>query len=178
MKKRLLVPFTYGVDMYALEYAVQFAKNYEAELVAASLLPSCNYRKGVRLEHIQQSKDYQEAIRNKARQYDVAVHVVEVTAANAIQHIHKLVSEQECEGIVLFVREGQGVLLHAHEVKHMMVEAACKLYILRLPAHEGTKALRQMVNDCVNWLIKHRTPQAEDDQLPLLEHMRHFPAGG
>lgn len=169
MKKRLLVPFTHGVDMYALEYAVQFAKNFDAELVAASVLPRCDGRKSIRLEHIQQSKDFHEAIANKARRYDVPVHVLEMPATNNIQQTLRLAQEQGCDGIMLFVREGQGVLMQTHEIKHIMVEAACKLYILRLPSHEGISAFQDMMRDVLRRLGKDCAPQSGAPPLSIHE---------
>lgn len=152
MKKRLLVPFTHGIDTYALEYAVQFAKNYDAELVAAALLPSRAFIKDLRLEHIQQSRDFHETMRNKAQQHDVTVEIVEISAAHTVQHIHMLVQEQECAGIVLFVRAGQGVLLDTHEIKDIMAASPCKLYILRLPASAGKRAFQFLVQDFLHRL--------------------------
>ncbi len=146
----MLLPFTHGVDMYALEYAAHLAKNNEAELIVASLIPHAKESlKAIRLEHIQQSKDFQVALCNKAGTCGIPVQFVEVVTRDALQEISRLVQEYECEGIVLFVREGQGVLLQTREIKHLMVEAICKLYIVRLPASEGRKALQGMVKDCL-----------------------------
>jgi len=148
--KRLLLPFTHGVDMYALEYAVHLAKNNEAELIAASLIPCAKEsRKAIRLEQIQQSRDFEVASGNKAANYGVPMRYVEVVTRNVIQEINRLVQEHECEGVVLSVREGQGVLLQTREVKHLMVEAICKLYIVRLPSGEGRKVLQGMIKDFV-----------------------------
>ena len=146
--KRLLLPFTHGVDMYALEYAAHLAKNNEAELMVASLIPHAKESlKAVRLEHIQQSKDFQVALGNKADKYGIPVQFVETVTRDALPEINRLVQEYECEGIVLFVREGQGVLLQTREIKHLMVEAICKLYIVRLPSSEGRKALQGLIKD-------------------------------
>lgn len=148
--KRLLLPFTHGVDMYALEYAIHLAKNNEAELIVASLIPCAKEaRKAIRLEQIQQARDFEVALSNKAENYGVPMHYVEVVTRNVIQEINRLVQEHECEGIVLFVREGQGILLQTREVKHLLVEAICKLYIIRLPSGEGRKVLQGMIKDFV-----------------------------
>ena len=160
--KRLLLPFTHGVDMYALEYAVHLAKNNEAELVVASLIPCAKEsRKAIRLEHIQQSRDFEVALGNKADNYGVSMSYVEVVTRNVIQEINRLVQEHECEGIVLFVRQGQGILLQTREVKHLMVETICKLYIVRLPSGEGRKVLQDMIKDFVLHLGKHSKDDAE-----------------
>jgi hypothetical protein len=144
----LLLPFTHGVDMYALEYAVHLAKNSEAEIIAVSFITRAKEAlKAVRLEHIQQSRDFEVALDNKAGNYGVPLHYVEVCTRDAVSEINCLVQEHECEGILLFVRKGQGVLLQTREIKRLMVEAMCKLYIVRLPSGEGRKALQDMIRD-------------------------------
>lgn len=163
--KRLLLPFTHGVDMYALEYAVHLAKNNEAELVAASLIPRANESlKAVRLEHIQQSRDFEVALDNKAGNYGVPLHFVEVVIRDAVREINRLVQEHECEGSMLFVRNGRGVLLQTREIKQLMVESMCKLYIVRLPSGEGRRALQEMITDCIAPLVKRRKRDSENGE--------------
>ena len=148
--KRLLLPFTHDVDMYALEYAVHLAKNNEAELIVASLIPCAQEsRKAIRLEQIQQLRDFEVALGNKAENYGVPMHYVEVVTRNVIQEINYLAQKHECEGIVLFVRAGRGILLQTREIKHLLIEAICKLYIVRLPSGEGRKVLQGMIKDFV-----------------------------
>jgi len=57
---RWLLPFTFGVDMRAIDYAVSLAGSAGATLVPVSLISAP--AKGARLEHIQQSKDFLEAV--------------------------------------------------------------------------------------------------------------------
>lgn len=160
--KRLLLPFTHGVDMYALEYAVHLAKNNEAELIVASLIPCAKEaRKAIRLEQVQQLRDFEVALGNKADNYGVPIHYVEVVTRGVIQEINRLVQEHECEGIVLFVRDGRGILLQTREVKHLMVEGNCKLYIVRLPSGEGRKVLQGMIKEFV--LRLGRRPKDDSD---------------
>lgn len=163
--KRLLVPFTHGVDMYALEHVVHLVKNNEAELIAASLISRTKEsRKAIRLEQIQQSRDFEVALSNKTSSYGVSLHYIEVVTRDAIYEINRLVQEHECEGIVLFVRRGHGVLLQTREVKHLMIEAMCRLYIVRLPSGEGRRALQDMIKDCIFRLVKRRKYESENGE--------------
>lgn len=163
--KRLLVPFTHGVDMYALEHAVHLAKNNEAELIVASLIPRAKEsRKAIRLEQIQQARDLEVALRNKTDNYGVSMHYLERLTRDVIHEINCLAQEHECGGIVLFVRRGQGVLLQTREIKHLMIEAMCKLYIVRLPSGEGRQALQDMIKDCIFRLVKRRKCDSENGE--------------
>src|SRR5438067_3265471 len=101
---RLLLPFTYGVNMDAIEHAVLLAKGCSATLVPVSLIyipegppvqgrapclgdryPTLRFARGqayrargARLEHIQQSKDFLEATKYKAMRYGVPIERFEV----------------------------------------------------------------------------------------------------
>lgn len=184
--KRLLMPFTHGVDMYALEHAIHLTKNNEAELIAASLIPCARESlKAIRLEQIQQSRDFEAALSNKADNYGVPLHYLEVVTRDVMYEIHCLVQEHECEGIILFVRSGQGVLLQTREIKHLMTEAMCKLYIVRLPTNEGRRALQEMIKDGIRRLafrqisnsgsreqiVLSNTPTAAGEQYLLLDSL-------
>src|SRR5713101_195830 len=69
---RLLLPFTHGVEMDTIEAAVLLAASHHATLVPLSLILTPQTRgKGVRLEYIQQSKDFLEAVRHKASRHHV-----------------------------------------------------------------------------------------------------------
>src|SRR5260370_774174 len=68
---RWLLPFTHGVDTAAIEYAVRLAESAGATLVPVSLISAPP--KGARLEHIQQSKDFLEAVQHKAERFQVPV---------------------------------------------------------------------------------------------------------
>ena len=65
---RWLLPFTYGVDMRAIDAVVRFAQSAGATLVPVSLIlvPHERRAREARLEHIQQSKGFLEAVQHKA----------------------------------------------------------------------------------------------------------------
>ena len=77
---RFLLPFVHGVDMRAIEQAILLAKGHEAILVPLVLIyvPEERRAKGARLEYIQQSRDFLEAIKFKAARYDVPIERLEV----------------------------------------------------------------------------------------------------
>jgi hypothetical protein len=163
---RLLLPFTFGVDVFALEYAVLLAKNCNATLVPLSLIPSprqagAKRSGGARLEHIQQSKDFLEAVRYKAEKHCVPVSPIEAYTADSVQHIKLLSQEMDCEGIILFVRDGKGVLLNTYESKHIITDAPGKLYLIRLQANEGRKLLLTTVMDVLRWPWRRKRRQNE-----------------
>ena len=162
---RLLLPFTHGVDLDVLEYAVLLAKNRNATLIPLALIyvPESLRSKGARLEHIQQAKDFLEAMRHKAAKHSVSVERFEVFTSDVVQSIDVLVRQMECEGILLFARGGDGILLSAEEVEQIMKKIDCKLYIMHLPPKENKKFLRMLFSHLSNWLP--RRQKRQDKQL-------------
>ena len=152
---RLLLPFTHGVDMCALDSAVRLAKSCDATLVPLALIsvPQDGRAAGARLENIQQSKDFLEAVRHKAARYGVPLERLEVFTGDAVRSIRVIASEMECEGILLFVGGGHGVLLEAGEMKRLMEHVTCKLYIMRVQSSDGRDLKRVLRERFSNWLL-------------------------
>ena len=92
---RLLLPFTHGVDMCALDHAMRLAKGCNAILVPLALIyvPEDGRTKGARLEHIQQTKDFLEAVKHKAARYDVPIERLEVFTSDVAQSIRVVAGE-------------------------------------------------------------------------------------
>ncbi|HZU68639.1 MAG TPA: universal stress protein [Ktedonobacteraceae bacterium] len=134
MKKCLLLPFTHGIDSFAVEQAIRLAKSLGATLISLSIIfvPQERCPGGARLEHIQQSKDFLEMAKYRAARIGVPLKCFEVFTSDVVESINIVAREQGCEGILLFVQDRRGVLLHADEIKHLMERATCKLYIMRL----------------------------------------------
>lgn len=140
--QRWLLPFTWGVDMDAIESAVNLAQSAGATLVAVSLVsvPHKPGSRGARLEHIQQSKDFLEAVKWKAARHAVPVERYEDFTADVLQSITSLIHELHCEGIILITSGGKTLLLQDHEVKHLLIEPPALLVLIRLsPPLEGTQ---------------------------------------
>ncbi len=129
---RILLPFTDDVNSDALEYAVQLARNYNATLVPLSLIYVPPTARSVRLEHIQQSKDFLALVQSKATKHGVSIEPREVYTSDVIETIHSTMQEMSCNNIVLFVRDGNGILLHTHEVKHILTHIPGQHHVIRL----------------------------------------------
>jgi len=129
---KLLLPFTHGVHPYALEYAVLLAKNRHATLVPCSLIYVPQTGKGARLERIQQSKDFHALVQSKASKHGVTVESQEVYSSDVIASIQRMTQELNCNGVILFVCDGDGVLLSTNEVKHILTLVPGQHQVIRL----------------------------------------------
>lgn len=138
---RFLFPFTHGMHASALEQAVLFARNQNAILVPVSLvrIPKDQQSKGPRLEDVQQSKDFLEAVRHKAQKCHVPVEQVEVLTSDIVRSIEELAKERECEGVLLFVCGKHGVLLDTQDVKCVMERTTCRLYVFHLESKDNVR---------------------------------------
>ena len=163
--RRWLLPFTFGVDMQAIDSAVQLAESGEVTLVAASLIsaPQEPRSRGVRLEHIQQSKDFLEAVKWKAVRYGVPVELHEVYTVDAMQSITTLLHELRCDGIVLVSRSEDEVLLHAYQFKQLLESPPASLVLIRLASQPGRT--RSLSVRFLSWLRK--LWRQQDDARPV-----------
>jgi hypothetical protein len=163
---RLLLPFTHGVDMEALDYSVLLAKDQQATLVPVALLavPEKRRAKGVRLERIQEAKDFLEAVRYKAQRQRVPIERFEVMTSDVVESIAGLVHETACDGIVLSVRGQEGVLLDVDEIERLMEQVDCTFYLIHLPVQRKT-GISQLLENLSEWLFGQR----EQARRPLPE---------
>src|SRR5437899_4356710 len=68
----LLLPFTHSIDREAIDQALVMAENLSACLVCVAFIPCApDKHKGIRLERIQQAKDFLEYMYYRARQTGV-----------------------------------------------------------------------------------------------------------
>jgi len=173
----LLLPFTHGVDMCAIEQALLLAKGRQATLVPLALIhvPEQRRAKGARLEHVQQSKDFLEAVKHKAARYAVPIERFEVFTADVVQSINTIAGDLECEGILLFVGRKDGILLQASEIKRLMETTACRLYILRLGTSEDEGLIQKLLKGFLSWSRKQRARLAPVQECP--EEEVTFPMG-
>ena len=173
---RFLLPFVHGVDKYAIEQALRFAKSHEATLIPLVLIrvPE-ERRKGVRLEHIQQSRDFLETVKHKASRYAVPIERLEIFTSDVVQSINLVAGEMECEGILLFIGRKDGVLLQVNEIKHLLEVPSCKLYIIHLQTntHESfTHKLRQRFSHLLSGRRKKQEEQLQQGREALEEENR------
>ena len=135
---RLLLPFTHGIDVSAITYALALGQHFYVTLVVLSLirLPETPGTRNPRLEDIQQSKDFLEFVHHKAARQGVPIVRVELYTCHPVRSIRALAQEMECAGILLFVHQGAGVLLATGEVKQLLEDNSLPLYIVALPQSE------------------------------------------
>lgn len=134
----LLLPFTHGIDASALEQALALAQQVRSELVALSLIRLPEAPAGQpRLDAIQQSRDFLEFVQSKAARRGVPLKRVELYTRHPVRSIRTLAGEMECDGVLLFVRQGAGVLLATTEVKQLLEDNSVPLYIARLQANRS-----------------------------------------
>jgi hypothetical protein len=175
MDLRWLLPFTHGVDMRAIDYLVSLAENNGATLIPVSLVsvPNESRSRGARLEHIQQSKDFLEAVKYKAARLHVPIERYEVFTSDVLQSITMLVHDLHCDGIVMVAIENKEVLLYAHELKQLLVEPPASLVLIRLPAHSQEARAFYLGAGFLSWLrrlwryrvdVRRREEQLEVDK--------------
>jgi hypothetical protein len=140
---RWLLPFTHGVDMRVIECVVRLAESAGATLVAVSLIS--NPSKGARLEHIQQSKDFLEAVQQRTARYQVPVERYEVFTRDVLQSLTTLVHERRCEGIVLVTGGKHSCFLQEEAVKHLLNRPPAALVLVRLSQTSGFSASQRHV---------------------------------
>jgi hypothetical protein len=140
---RLLLPFTHGVEMEALEAAVLLAASHRATLVPLSLVPAPGARgKGARLEHIQQSKDFLEAAQQKALRHHVPFERFEAFTGDVVQSIAVLAQQMACDGVIVARRGKKGSLLSAEMIEQLMEMRPCPLFLIYLPSREPSWVVR------------------------------------
>lgn len=162
MQARLLLPFRQGVDMCTIEQAILFAKYHEAVLIPLALISLSEEQraKGARLEDIQQAKDFLEAAKYKAASYDVPVERLEVFTSDVVQSIDILAQEMRCEGILLFMRNGKGILLDTNEIMHVLGREYRNVYLIHLQPKAARSAIKLLTQRLFNWIPGIRKTEA------------------
>lgn len=154
---RWLLPFTCGVDMRAIDYAVSLAGSAGATLIPVSLVSTST--RGARLEHIQQSKDFLETVQHKATRHQVPVERYEVFTQDVLQSIRTLVSEMPCNGIILVTGGEHSHLMQDEEVKRLLIAPPASLVLIRLPMHTRSETTPGLRTRCFSWLRRLREQQ-------------------
>jgi universal stress protein family protein len=162
-EQRWLLPFTHGVNMQAIDFAVSLAQNAGARLLAVSLvsIPQESRSSGARLEHIQQSKDFLEAVKWKAARYEVPIERYEVFTSNVLQSITLLVDNRHCDSIILVTSGKKDVLLEINEVKRLFEAPPTSLVLIRRQANAKRLSIEQISARFLVWL-QHFGWQQED----------------
>jgi hypothetical protein len=121
-KPLMLLPFVHGIDMSALSCALTFAQETDATLLLVSLirLPKGTRKQGVRAEAIAQAHDFFEVMAHKAARAGVTIRRMQLSTQQVARSIQALAQEMACTSILLFVRDGTGVLLEIIEIKQLL----------------------------------------------------------
>ena len=153
-RSRWLLPFTFGVDMGAIDLVIDLADRAGATLIAVSLISDLrmSHLRGARLEHIQQSKDFLEAVHWKAERYNVPVERYEIFTSDVMQHVSLLVVDLHCDAIVLVTTGEHEVFLQMHELKSLLEHSPSQLLIIRMSVSEENKRSRSTLHRFLSWL--------------------------
>ncbi len=169
---RWLLPFTYGVDMQAIDAAVRLAEGTSATLVAVSLIfvPGEAPGRGAHPEHMQQSKDFQEAVYYRASELKVPLERYEIFTSVIQERLTTLSSELRCDAIILLGHNRHPTLLHAHEMNPLLAEPPARLLYIHLPP-STKKPVRSAGARLLAWLRGSRKTvrymKAEQDRIML-----------
>jgi hypothetical protein len=157
---RLLLPFTSGVEMDVLDSLIRLASYQCATLIPLSLIPlPATKHKGVRLELIQQSKDFVEAVRYKAMRYQIPVEPAEIFTRDIAQSILTSVDQLHCNGILLASRETRGSLLNMDVIQQLLHANPCTLFVVYFPAKKRGTWVAQGLEHFAHWWSGERSNQ-------------------
>ncbi len=157
MTNQWLLPFTFGIDMQALDAALALAQKGSATLVALSLIavPAGKRSRGVRLENIQQSQDFLETVKYRAARFAIPVERHEVYTENVLESLETLPHKLGCEGVILLSRGEQALLLNSQEMQHMLFIVPVPLVLISLSGQSERNWLSHMMTRFASWLQKH-----------------------
>lgn len=142
----LLLPFTHGIDREAIDQALVMAENFSACLVCVAFIPcSPDKHKGIRLERIQQAKDFLEYMYYRARQAGIKLQRMELYIPNLEESILRLSQEMDNAPILLFTRHERGILLELSTIRSVVEDERSRYYLLLLARRHGSIALPQFL---------------------------------
>lgn len=119
MTVRFLLPCTMNGDREAIIAAMKVASLYGAILVPLSLRDT-GMAEAVSLETQVPAHDFLEDVQQQAAIMKVPIEWMEISTHDASRSIHVVAEEMNCSGILLFVREGKGVLLESKRVQDVI----------------------------------------------------------
>lgn len=148
----MLLPFVHGIDGAALSSALAFAQKADVTLLLVSLirLSKESSRRGIRAEAVAQTYDFFEVMRHRAARAGVAIRCTQLSTQQIARSIRALAQEMGCVGILLFVRDGTGVLLETEDIKRLLEQESQPIYLFRLPSRKNQ--LSHIYAALVHWL--------------------------
>lgn len=139
--KRLLLPFTHGIDEKAIDNVLRFAKASDVTLVALALMsaPDQSYREQLRPEHVEQATDFLETIAARATMYGITVEQHEAFTLDVPGTILATLRETESQGILLIIKEQTACLLEPEAVTRLQQNLHINFYNLYIPAQKKAR---------------------------------------
>ena len=159
-EQRLLLPFTYGVNTQAILSALRLAHSLDATMIPVSLIPlkQAELRSG----RIEQSQDFLETVRYQAEHLHVSIKCHEVRTHNVQQSIKTMTQEWCCTGVVVVVKEQQGLLLERQELRELLEQPPASLVLLRLPTH-SQGSFSTFLHRMTAWMSKSQDSRLQPD---------------
>ncbi|WP_376794201.1 hypothetical protein [Thermogemmatispora sp.] len=154
MMRRWLLPFSWEVDIQAIDAIVRLAALESASLIALSLLPGATARK-LRAEHWQQSQDFLEVVRWKSRRYGVKGEAYELVTADVGQSIVSFAHEFACDRVLVIRRPHGDALLPAPQVQRLLRERLVPLMLFYLPERAESFESLSPLQRLLAWLKAH-----------------------
>lgn len=133
-RRRWLLPFTTGVDLPTIGQALRLAETGGATLVAVSFIAMPGEH-SARLELIQQSKDFLEAIHYKALRLSIPVECYEVFTNDVLKDIARQIRDLACDSLMLANEGRNALLLQTQEMQQLMFSPPASLVLLRFSPH-------------------------------------------
>ena len=134
-KQLILLPFVHGIDSAALSCALAFARKADATLLLVSFIRVNGHR--VRAETIAQRQDFFELMTHKAARAGVTIECMPISTEQIARSIQMLVQEMACAGTLLFVRNGNGVLMETEDIKQILEQPHRPVYLFRLTSRKN-----------------------------------------
>lgn len=145
----MLLPFVHGIDTSALSCALAFAEEENAALLLVSLIRAPKGR-GIRAESIAQAHDFFELMAHKAAKAGITIKRTQLSTQQIARSTSALAQEMACTGILLFVRDGTGVLMETEDIKKILEKPRQPVYLFRLAP--GKNPLTRPGSSLARWL--------------------------
>ncbi len=168
--RRWFLPFTQNLDLRAIDAALCLADAGRATLIAVSLLatPCEQHARGVRLERLQQAKDFQEVVLAHALRLAVPLERYEEFPIDPIARLAAMTRELDCDGVILASRGAHSLFLDEQELRSLLTNPPASLVLIRLPMGTPQLAQHQQGSRIFTWLQNQRQQDKVDSELRCL----------
>jgi hypothetical protein len=157
--RRWLLPFTTGVDLPTIASALRLAETGGATLVAVSFIAMPG-EYGARLELIQQSKDFLEAIRYKALRLSIPIECYEVYTSDVLASIATQIRGLACDSLMLASEGQRALLLQTQEMQQLVLRPPASLVLLRFDSSATPGSRSGLKTRLLSW-VQQRGKQPE-----------------